>query len=126
MKYPSPVQDRQRVYMAAFDKRIRERLRALVSEEIIEEHRRKPVGQHSDALERLLNYFRRGALKGKLGLFQADPNVPRYQMVRFSGSSSVPPVVEGNEVFESLDAAYHAVFLRRIAELMADNPKEVP
>lgn len=114
------------MYMAAFDKRIRERLRALVSEEIIEEHRRKPVGQHSDVLERLLNYFRRGALKGKLGLFQADPNVPSYQIVRFSGSPAIPPVVEGNEVFDSLDAAYHAVFLRRIAELMADNPKGVP
>lgn len=119
MEYPDPVRDRQLDYFAAFDRRIRARLRGLVSDTVIEEHRRKPLGQHSDALERLLNYFRRGGMAGKLGIFQPDPSVPEYRIVVFPGRRGAPAAVE-DDVFTSLNEAYHAVFLRRIAQLQAD------
>ena len=118
MEYPDAVLDRQAVYFGEFDRRMRQRLRALVSDAVIEEHRLKPLGQHSDALDRLLNYFRRGGMAGKLGIFQAVPGVETYQIVRFAGARGQPAVVE-NEAFGSLSEAYHAVFLRRIADLLS-------
>lgn len=117
MDYPFNAADRQLDYYAEFDRRIRHHLRTLVSDAVIEEHRRKPLGQHSDALDRLLNYFRRGGMAGKLGLHQPDPTKPSYRIVRFSGTRGAPSVVE-DEVHDSLDGAYHAVFLRRIDELL--------
>ena len=117
MDYPFHATDRQQDYYAEFDRRIRRYLRTLVSDAVIEEHRRKPLGQHSDALDRLLNYFRRGGMAGKLGLHQPDPAITAYRIVRFSGARGMPSVIE-DEAYGSLDEAYHAVFLRRIDELL--------
>ena len=117
MDYPFHATDSQLDYYAEFDRRMRRHLRTLVSDAVIEEHRRKPLGQHSDALDRLLNYFRRGGMAGKLGLYQPDPAVPSYRLVRFSGTRGAPSLVE-DEAYGSLDEAYHAVFLRRIDELL--------
>ena len=117
MDYPFDATDRQLDYYAAFDQRMRSHLRTLVSDAVIEEHRQKPLGQHSDALDRLLNYFRRGGMAGKLGIHQADPAVPAYRIVRFSGARGQPSVIE-DKTYGSLDAAYHAVFLRRVDELL--------
>lgn len=117
MDYPFDATDRQLDYYAEFDRRLRRHLRTLVSDAVIEEHRRKPLGQHSDPLDRLLNYFRRGGMAGKLGLHQPDPGTPSYHIVRFSGARGVPSVIE-DESYGSLDEAYHAVFLRRIDDLL--------
>ena len=117
MEYPEVIQDKQAVYFAEFDRRMRKRLRMLISDAVIEEHRRKPLGQHSDALDRLLNYFRRGGMAGKLGILQATPGVEKFQIVAFPGVRGQLTVVE-NEEFGSLNEAYHAVFLRRIADLL--------
>ncbi len=117
MDYPFDATDRQLDYYAEFDRRIRLRLRPLVSDAVIEEHRRKPLGQHSDALDRLLNYFRRGGMAGKLGIYRSDPVTPSYRIVRFTGVRGVPSVIE-DDTYGSIDEAYHAVFLRRIDELM--------
>jgi hypothetical protein len=119
MNYPDQVSDRQLVYYDAFDRRIRAQLRELVTDAVIEEHRRRPLGQHSDALERLLNYFRRGGLAGKFGLLQRDQGRAEYRIVVFPGVRGAPATVEEAPVYDSLNAAYHAVFLRRIASLMA-------
>lgn len=117
MDYPFDATDRQLDYYAEFDRRMRRHLRTLVSEAVIEEHRRKPLGQHSDPLERLLNYFRRGGMAGKLGIHQPDPTIPSYRIVRFSGGRGELSVIE-DAPYGSLDEAYHAVFLRRIDDLL--------
>lgn len=119
MDYPARVEDRQAVYFAMHHERLRTRLRGLVTDALIEEHRLKPVGQHSDGLERLLNYFRRGGMAGKLGLHRSDGDPPEYRIVRFSGARGIVSVIEDDAVFTSLNEAYHAIFLRRVAELMA-------
>ncbi|WP_342723954.1 hypothetical protein AAFG07_33420 [Bradyrhizobium sp. B097] len=46
------------VYRRRYDKMQREVLKRLLTPEVIDEHRRAPQGQHSEALERLLIYFR--------------------------------------------------------------------
>jgi hypothetical protein len=50
----------------SFDARQRTALRQLVTEEVIAEHRADPLGQHSDGLRRLLNYFGSFPIDGKL------------------------------------------------------------
>ncbi len=53
------IDDKDALYARRFDKMQRDFLKTLVCDEVIEEHRKKPLGQHSEALERLLLYFRR-------------------------------------------------------------------
>lgn len=120
MDYPDPVIDRQFDHLAVFDARMRAHLRTLVSPDVIEEHRRKPMGLHSDALSRLLNYFRRGGLAGKYGLLKTDPDCEEYRIVIFSGRRGAPSEIDMSETFGSRDEGYHGVFLRRIADLMAE------
>lgn len=120
MEVPDQIVDKQLDYYAEFDRRIRAHLKTLVSDQVIEEHRKKPLGQHSDALDRLLNYFRRGGMAGKLGILQDDPATPEYKLVRFSGACGVPSEVEEGTTYASLNEAYHAVFLRRVQELLAN------
>lgn len=122
MQIPDQVVDKQDDYYREFDRRIRRHLRTLVSDAVIEEHRNKPLGQHSDALDRLLNYFRRGGMAGKLGILrEGEADAPRYRIVRFSGARGVPSEIEADSTYASLDAAYHAVFLRRCAALMDES-----
>src|SRR5260370_11806549 len=51
--------DRDKIAFARWDRRMRESFRPLLTKKIISEHKRDPVGIHSDALDRVLNYFRR-------------------------------------------------------------------
>lgn len=119
MQVPDQVLDKQNDYYREFDRRIRRHLRALVSDALIEEHRNKPLGQHSDALDRLLNYFRRGGMAGKLGILrEGTAAAPCYRIVRFSGARGVASQVETEQRYAALADAYHAVFLRRCAALM--------
>ena len=62
----------------------RDFLKTLVCEEVIEEHQKKPLGQHSEALERLLLYFRRVPQIDKYAI-RRDPRSRRYKIVAFSG-----------------------------------------
>jgi branched-chain amino acid transport system permease protein len=124
MQFPQAIRDRQSDYFAVFDDRIRRKLQATLSDTLIDEHRQRPLGQHSDALERLLNYFRRGGLAGKIGILQADPSQPGYQLVRFAGvRGGTAEILPGN-IIPTLDEAYHAAFLLRIADLKASLPGE--
>ena len=119
MKFPFPIQDRQNHYYAEFDRRIRRTLNASITDALIAEHREKPLGQHSDALDRLLNYFRRGGLANKLGILREAFSEERYKIIRFPGERGKPcKVIDGPES-HSLEEAYHAAFLQRIEDLRA-------
>ena len=67
------VVDRQLQVYADWDAKQRERIKALITDELIEEHRARPLGQHSDALERVLNYFRRQPQTGKYIVVATEP-----------------------------------------------------
>lgn len=119
MQYPQVIRDRQADYIRIFEERLARRLAATITAEMIEEHRQKPLGQHTDALERVLNFFRRGGLAGKIGIFQPDPARTVYRLIRFPGVRGGSATMIEGEPINSLTEAYHAAFLQRIADLNA-------
>ncbi|WP_416908467.1 MAG: hypothetical protein ACMVO5_02265 [Polymorphobacter sp.] len=119
MEHPFPVRDRQLEYYTLFDQRMRRRLVASITDDLIAEHRRKPLGQHSDALERLLNYFRRGGLANKIGILRVSGQDGPYRLIRFAGArGQMSQIIDGPQAM-SLAEAYHAAFLQRIEDLRA-------
>ena len=111
------IRDKQEIYIRRFDKTVRDRLKALVTDELIEAHRRNPAGPHSDALERLLNYFRRAAVEDKYAILTAKP-FAAYRVVALSGRRGVAPRAVDDQVYTSIEQAQHAVFLKRLHDLM--------
>jgi branched-chain amino acid transport system permease protein len=109
--------DKDQVYFARFDKMQREFLKRLVCPEVIEEHRRQPMGQHSEALERLLLYFRRHPQEDKYAIEVLEP-FKAYRIVAFSGQRGVAPRVVEDKVYPTESEAYHGVFVRRVQDLM--------
>lgn len=112
------ISDKQAIHFRRFDKRLRERLKALVTAEVIEEHRSKPLGQHSDALSRLLNYFRRAEVADKYAIMRQAGQFHSYKIVAFSGVRGAPPRLVDDRVYTDINEAYHAVFLLRVNDLM--------
>jgi branched-chain amino acid transport system permease protein len=114
------ITDKQQVYYRLFDKRIRDQLKTQVTPELIAEHRAKPLGQHSDALDRVLNYFRRGEMPDKYAILRVGPYASgTYKVLAFSGRPGHPPRVVDDKLYATMDEAYHAVFLLRVNDLLA-------
>ena len=111
------IDDKDELYHRRFDKMQRDFLKTLVCEEIINEHRAKPLGQHSEALERLLLYFRRAPQEDKYALHRAGPQGP-YKLIAFSGVRGTSPRVVEDREYHTVDEAYHAVFMRRVHDLL--------
>ena len=72
---------------------------------MIEEHRRSPLGQHSEALERLLNYFRRQPQVDKYAISVIEP-FKAYRIVALSGHRGVPPRVVEDKIYATTEEAY--------------------
>jgi branched-chain amino acid transport system permease protein len=111
------VVDRQLQVYADWDAKQRERIKALVTDELIEEHRAKPLGQHSDALERVLNYFRRQPQPGKYIIVATRP-WEEYRIGVLSGVRGRPATILEDETFATEEEAMHGVFLHRVRDLM--------
>ena len=107
--------DRDKIYFERFDRQLRAHLKTLITPAIIEEYRASPLGQHSDDLERVLNYFRRTSLAGKYLLFELETG-RKYKIMTTSGGG-LPEDVDGT-VYTDKDEALHAVFLKRVDALM--------
>ena len=110
--------DKQEVYYRRFHKRLRDRLKTLITDELIAEHRREPLGKHSDNLNRVLNYFRRGEMADKYAIMRQPEGFHKYKIVAFSGVRGAPPRLVDDKLYEDLNDAYHAVFLLRVNDLM--------
>ena len=107
--------DKQVQTYALFNARLKQEIKALISPELIEEHRRQPLGRHSDALERVLNFFRRPpsyALYSRVAMRE-------WQMIRMPIDPGAPPAPIDDIVYRSAEEAYHAVFMRHVNDLMA-------
>ena len=112
--------DRDTVYRERFDRQLRAHLRTLVTPALIEEYRASPLGQHSDDLERVLNYFRRAPFEGKYVLFELEAN-RKYKIVTTTGAGGgLPQDVDGT-IYTDKNEALHAVFLKRVDALMASD-----
>lgn len=114
------IADKQLVYRRLFDKRIRDQLKTTITPEVIAEHRAKPLGQHSDTLDRLLNYFRREEMPDKYAILRVGHITScSYRVIAFSGVAGHPPRVVDDKLYPTLNEAYHAVFLLRVNDLLA-------
>ena len=111
------VDDKDEVYRKRYDKMQREFLKTLVSEEVIEEHKKKPLGQHSEALERLLLYFRRSSQVDKYVIKCEEP-FKKYKIMALSGKRGSSPRLVEDKTYTSTESAYHGVFLRRLQDLI--------
>jgi branched-chain amino acid transport system permease protein len=112
------VVDRQLQVYADWDAKQRERIRALITDELIEEHRQQPLGQHSDALERVLNYFRRQPQAGKYIIVATTP-WQEYRIGVLSGVRGKTATILDDATFATEEEAMHGVFLRRVRDLRA-------
>jgi branched-chain amino acid transport system permease protein len=90
-----------------------------VTDDVIAEHKAKPLGQHSDALSRLLNYFRRTDVLDKYAIEQIGSlKEAKYKILAFTGIPGKPPRVVDERIYNNKNEAYHAVFLMRINDLL--------
>jgi hypothetical protein len=110
------VVDRQLQVYADWDAKQRERIKALITDKLIEEHRARPLGQHSDALERVLNYFRRQPQTGKYIVVATEP-WQEYKLGVLSGVRGKTAEILDDETFATEEEAMHGVFLRRVRDL---------
>lgn len=106
---------RQAAVYRIVDQRIKDRIIApRVSEAIIEEHRRRPLGMHSDELERVLIYLRRHGLQlaGKLIIVCTRPH-EEWRIAELAQDPHRPPVMRP-EIYTDRLHAEHGVFLLRL------------
>lgn len=119
MSTPALPADRQLLAYARFTEELKASLRPLVTEDLIEEHRRKPLGQHSDALMRLLNLFRRAPA---YALYSRVP-CREFQVIRLPVPDGGDPEPLDEVVYFDQNEALHAVFLRNLEDLMRGGDK---
>ena len=112
------MHDKQELYYRRFNKRLRDRLKELITPELIAEHKADPLGHHSDALARVLNYFRRGEMADKYVIHRMKPAEERFRIMAVSGERGRPPRVVDDREYTEIKEAYHAVFLLRVNDLM--------
>ena len=111
------MDNKDEVYRKRYDKMQREFLKTLICNEIIEEHKNKPLGQHSEALERVLYYFRRAGMNDKYVVKCEEP-FKKYKIMALSGVRGRSPRLVEDKIYETVNAAYHGLFLRRVQDLM--------
>ena len=111
------IADKQAIYVRRFDARVRVDLKRLITDTLIEEHRTTFGKRRSDALERVLTYFRGAAVTDKYAVLAVKP-FAEYRIVALSGRRGVPPRTVDDQIFTSAEAALHGVFLKRVQDLM--------
>jgi len=109
--------DHAGITLARWDARTREAVRCLLNADLIAEHQRDPRGHHSDTLERVLGYFRRSSKLTPYVVICTEP-FREWRVARLSGVRGQPPVFVDEQRFNSEAKAIHAVFLRRVDEIM--------
>lgn len=110
-----PVADSDAHFYAYFNARQREYLKQVLSDEIIEEYRRRPLGHHSEPLERMLAYFRRLPVDRQYALKREADGT--YRMIAMSGRRGVRPRYVSDQVFATVEAGYFGIFLRQIKDM---------
>jgi branched-chain amino acid transport system permease protein len=111
------IADKQAIYVRRFDARVRADLKKWITEDLIQEHRTTFGKRRSDALERVLTYFRGSAAADKYAVLAVRP-FAEYRIVALSGRRGVPPRAVDDQIFTSVEDALHGVFLKRVQDLM--------
>lgn len=108
--------DRQHQVYAVFNARLKADIRQLITPALIAEHRAHPLGPYSDALGRVVNFFRRPP---QFGLYSPVP-MRQWQIVALPITPGSDPAPLDDTRYTSEADAIHAVFLRHIAALEAE------
>ena len=108
--------DKQIEVYLEFQKRLRARVRGLLTPELVAEHAANPLGPHSDDLQRVLNYFRQQPQPGKYILVAVKP-WEEYRIAVLSGRRGELHKVLEDERFASEEEGLHGIFLRRVRDL---------
>ena len=96
---------------------------ALLTDELVEEHRRSPLGPHSDPLGRISHYLRRGVSGERHLVLSLSSNGPwRIGAIVDDRSSGGLRLLD--DEYQSAQEALHAVFLIRLAALSATHEAE--
>jgi len=114
----SQVTDADEHFFDYFNTKQREYVKKVLSDEIIEEYRLRPLGHHSEPLERTLAYFRRLPIDQQYALKRENDGT--YRMISISGKRGVPPTYVSDETFQTLNEGYFGIFLRQIQDMMED------
>lgn len=97
-----------------FDRTTRRYLLSILSDSIIEEHRRFPP-HPSEPLARLLAWCQRRPIEQQYSIKkEADGG---FRLITFSGRRGAKPRYVGEERFASYEEARHAAFLHHIKDL---------
>src|SRR5436305_136485 len=105
------------LYRQLFRSKQREYLRTVISDEIIEEHRKSPLGRHSEPLERLLHYFRSAPQPNKY-VIKKDEKSRKFQVARLSAERATPLKEVSETRYDTALEAYHEIFLCRVREVL--------
>ncbi|MDM8167989.1 hypothetical protein [Roseovarius sp.] len=109
------VADSEKHFYEYFNAKQREYVKQVLNDDLIEEYRRKPLGHHSEPLERTLAYFRRLPISEQYALKQSKDGT--YRMISMSGQRGVPPTYVSDEVFQTLHDGYFGIFMRQIKDM---------
>jgi branched-chain amino acid transport system permease protein len=98
---------------------------------LVEEHRKNPIGVpgkgghyavgHSEELARVLDKLRRAPMAGKYVIVCTKPH-EEWRIGRLSGVRGDAPEILRDGPYASQDEAEHAVFLKRVDDLLAAYP----
>jgi hypothetical protein len=108
--------DRAEVVRERFHRIARERVRGLLTDELIAEHAARPLGPHSDSLARVLTFMRGADIEGKEVLLTVETD-RRWQIARVTRVDKTRPLILEGDEFTSWEAAFHAIFLQRVEAL---------
>lgn len=105
----------KKVYLEKDKYILENNIKPLVTNEIIEEHRRNPVGKHSMQLDLVLNFLRRDSeeLEGKDLIVCTEPH-KEWCLGKHPGKRGVPYIILWDESFDTREKAEHALFLKRL------------
>lgn len=109
--------DRQQQVYEDWNGKLRARLRPLVTDHLIAEHRRDPLGHHSDELARLLTYLRREPVGGRYVIVVVEP-WREYRIGVLSEDRGTPARIFDEHAFATEEEAVHGIFLLRVRDLM--------
>lgn len=101
-----------------FELHVRRKLLALVNDDLIREHAENPIGPHSDALSRVLNFLRRGPVDGKYAVY-AEKSFGPFRILKLTGQRGRRPGFAEEARYATLEEVYHRIFLYRLSEMLS-------
>lgn len=110
------VKDKDTIYRRYYDAMQSKYLKSLICDEVIEEYKKNPLGQHSEPLFRILHFFSSAEQKDKYVIMR-ESDSGSYRIVALSGERGVSPTSVSDETFNTITDAYVGVFLKRIQDL---------